>query len=264
MPVPTGRGVGSITFENSRPTFGNGGLTGVNNGFPSKPPSRFFHTKDTEIKALDMFSTTEPEGGTSLGVTKEILHKVLEAFETYLYEGNQRAMGPYTFTAGGAFRVLNNLSATTTDINIWSISNLDSQTAGNAGKIFSQTAMGRSYNLNFDFFISALSSDMNPEILPMWQIEKKWLTLYALPIEWQIQTKMVRMSMWYKAGLTYDEKYLKDLQHVLSLMWKMSDMGKDKMDISGVEGWLLEYQVPGNKFGYTRGLLEAINAQFAK
>ncbi|KAF3211491.1 hypothetical protein TWF106_010211 [Orbilia oligospora] len=228
MPVPTGRGVGSITFENGRPIFGNGGLT-VNNGFPSKPPSRFIHTK------------------------------VLETFETYLYEGNQRAMGPYTFfTAGGAFRVLNDLSATTTDINIWSISNLDSQTAGNAGKIFSQTAMGRSYNLNFDFFISALSSDM------VYYDEKKWLTLYALPIEWQIQTKMVRVSMWYKAGLTYDEKYLKDLQHVLSLMWKMSDMGKDKMDISGVEGWLLEYQVPGNKFGYTRGLLEAINAQFAK
>ncbi|KAF3318057.1 hypothetical protein TWF173_008796 [Orbilia oligospora] len=188
-------------------------------------------------------------------------------------------MGPYIFlTADGAFRVLNDLSVTTTEINIWSISNLDCQTANNAGKIFSQTTMGRSYNLNFDFFNSALSSNMayydgsklfeayakNPEILPMWQSEKKWLTLYSLPIEWQIQTKLVKMSIRYKAGLTYDEKYLKDLQHVLSLMWKMSDMGKDKMDISGVEGWLLEYQVLGNKFGYNKGLLEAIDAEFAQ
>ncbi|KAF3096105.1 hypothetical protein TWF102_006733 [Orbilia oligospora] len=279
MPVPTGRGIGSITFESGRLTFDNGGSTSTNNGAPSKPPSRYIHTKSTEIKGLDGFGTTGPKEETSLGMTKETLPKVLEAFETYLYEGSQQAMGPYTFlTAGGAFRVLNDLSVTTTDINIWSISTLDSQTANNAGKIFSQTTMGRSCNLNVDFFNSALSSDMayydglklfeayakTPEILPMWKSEKKWLTLYSLPIEWQIQTKLVRMSIWYKAGLTYDEKYLKDLQHVLSLMWKMSGMGKDKMDISGVEGWLLEYQVPGNKFGYAGRLLEAINAEFAK
>ncbi|KAK6521633.1 hypothetical protein TWF506_001843 [Arthrobotrys conoides] len=278
MPVPTGRGIGTITFGNGRPTFGGGGSTGTNNGAPSKPPSRFVNTKGTGTKGTDGFSTTGPKEETSLGMTKDTLPKVLEVFETYLYEGGQQPMGPYTFlTAGGAFRVLNDLSVTTTDIDIWSISDSDSQTANDAGKVFSQTTLGKSYNLNFDFFNGALSSGMayydgsklfkayaeNPEIPPMWQSEK-WLTLYSLPIEWQIQTKMVRMSMWYKAGLTYDEKYLKDLQHVLSLMWKMSDMGKDKMDISGVEGWLLEYQVPGNKFGYAGGLLEAINAEFAK
>ncbi|KAF3926080.1 hypothetical protein ABW20_dc0109843 [Dactylellina cionopaga] len=89
----------------------------------------------------------------------------------------------------------------------------------------------------------------NPAIQPMWQSSNKWLTLYALPIEWQIQTKMVRMSMWYRQGLVYDEKYLRELQHVLGLLWEFADKGRDKLDILNVGSWLPEYLNPAQKFG---------------
>ncbi|KAK6506878.1 hypothetical protein TWF481_005338 [Arthrobotrys musiformis] len=280
MPVPTGRGVGSITFGNGRPTFGNsgGGTTSNTGGISSKPPSRFTNSRGTGTKGKDGFSTTSIKQDTPGAMTKETLPQVLEAFETYLYEGvSEGPKGPYIFlTAGGAFRVLNDLSTTTTDIDIWSPSDTDSHVANDAAKVFSQSTIGKAYGLNYDFFNGALSSGMAyydgsklfkayaEKAVPMWQSYRKWLTLYSLPIEWQIQTKLVRMSNWYRAGLTYDEKYVKDLQHVFSLMWKMSDGGKDKLDISGVEGWLSEYQVPGNKFGYATGLLDAVKAEFVK
>ncbi|KAK6534777.1 hypothetical protein TWF281_006077 [Arthrobotrys megalospora] len=280
MPVPTGKGISGIKFGNGPPKFGGGGGGATpNTGGPSGPPSRFTNSRPG-TKGPDGFNTGTQKEEKPLGMTKETLPKVLEAFETYLAEGGDEGpMGPYTFlTAGGAFRVLNDLSVTTTDIDIWSITDADTQTANDAGKIFSSSPTGKSYNLNFDFFNGALSSGMayydgsklfkayaqNPAILPMWQSSKKWLTLYALPIEWQIQTKMVRMSNWYTAGLVHDEKYVKDMQHVLSLMWKMSDGGKDKVDILGVQGWLSGYQVPGNKFNYAGGLLQAIKAEFGK
>ncbi|KAK6362108.1 hypothetical protein TWF730_005805 [Orbilia blumenaviensis] len=260
-----------MTFENGRPTF----IEEV-----SPPPSWVATAKGIVTTRVNGFSTSTQKKQEAIGMTKEVLSKVLELFETYLYEGDKEgAIEPYTFlTAGSAFRVLNNISATTTSIDIWSISGLHSHAANETGKILSQSPIGQLYNINFDLFNSTIGADMayynssklfgaytrNTAIPPVWQGPRKWFTLYALPIEWQIQTEMTRMSSWYKAGMAHDKGYINSQQHVLGLMWELSGMGQERVNISGVNEWLIEYQAPGNKFSYAAGLVDAVKVEFIK
>ncbi|EPS37641.1 hypothetical protein H072_8680 [Dactylellina haptotyla CBS 200.50] len=292
MPVPTGKGISGIKWGGGPPKF-SGGST--NSGGGGSGPPKFTNSKGGPIKGADGFGVSAPKEDAPTGMTKETLpqgqsnflavqtfkhislqvprSKVLKIFESYLED---QGLGAYTFLCGGGvYRVLNDLSPTTADIDVWATTDSWITETNDAAKEFSGTEDGKKYKLNFDFFNGALGAGMayyngaklyadfaNKNVVPLWQSERQWITLYSLPIEWQIQTKMLRMSPWYREGYVHEEKYLKELKHVLALLWFKTKQGQEDSDVLKVEMWLKDYRLLEKSFDYAGGLIQQINSEF--
>ncbi|KAF3935676.1 hypothetical protein ABW19_dt0207122 [Dactylella cylindrospora] len=276
MPVPTGgiSNMGGWRSSGGPPkiTNSNKDTTGTDttgSGAPRKGFTNPNKGKDDKSKG-GLSAWTKPSG-----MTKETLPQVLKAFEKYL---DSQSLGPYTFlTAGGVYRVLNGLSTETSDIDIFSTNPEEVTAAMNAAREFATTTEGKQFGLGHDWFNPGLSAGMNyfdatkiwaaykeaAGLVPLYKSDLSTITLFQLPLEWQIVTKMVRMDMWFRAGLTFEKNYIRELQHVLSLMWVLSDKGRDKVDVLNADKWL-----PGlrnaKSFGFSTGFLEALVSAFDK